>query len=287
MKLTIDTVAIREKIGDEAALRLIKETGFDGIDYSMCGVTEKTEMLGDDYKEKAYFTKKLIDELGLCCDQAHAPFTFKYTDTLSEDNERFLKLIRSVEYASIIGAKNLVIHYIKNDLPYEENFEAYNLNFFKSFIPYAKKFGVKISVENLYPRKIDVATWGPLLCDPEKHLEFIKKLDSNVFNICIDIGHSAVTGFEPDEVIRKIGRNLAILHIHDTDYKSDCHTLPYLQAHDWDKITKALADINYKGNFNLEVPIYIRRLPVSLLKPGLEFAHKIGREMIEKINLYR
>ena len=32
MKLTIDTVSIREKVGDEAALYMIKEAGFDAFD---------------------------------------------------------------------------------------------------------------------------------------------------------------------------------------------------------------------------------------------------------------
>ena len=34
MKLSIETYAIREKVGDEQAIRLLKAAGFDGIDYS-------------------------------------------------------------------------------------------------------------------------------------------------------------------------------------------------------------------------------------------------------------
>ena len=150
MKLSISTGMLRERFGDLTTLKMIKEAGFDAVDYSMCDTSPKTDMLGDDYRDKAYEIKEQLEELGLSCNQAHAPYSFKYTDTLSLDNFNYLNLVRSIEFASIIGTKNLVVHYIKNDLPEDVCFEEYNLEFFRSFIPYLERYNINISVENLY-----------------------------------------------------------------------------------------------------------------------------------------
>lgn len=34
MQLSMETVVLRNKFGDETAIRMLKEAGFDGIDYS-------------------------------------------------------------------------------------------------------------------------------------------------------------------------------------------------------------------------------------------------------------
>lgn len=34
MRLSIDTYVLRSRYGDEKAIRMLKEAGFDGIDYS-------------------------------------------------------------------------------------------------------------------------------------------------------------------------------------------------------------------------------------------------------------
>ena len=214
MKLTVDTGTLSRKIGEKNAFAMIKEAGFDGVDYSMCIRSENYNMLGDDYIKRAYETKKYLDDLGLFCGQAHAPFVIKYNEEFSLDNKNYRELVRSIHYASILGSENIVVHYIKNDIPYDVDYIDYNFKFYNSLIPYLKEYNIKVSVENLYRRNpVKKYCYGGLLCDPVRHLEFMDKLDPKYFNICLDIGHSSVTGYLPEEAIKVLGKKIAITHI--------------------------------------------------------------------------
>ena len=84
MKLTIDTGTLCKKFGEDKAFEMIKNAGFDGVDYSMCGLSEEYNMLDDNYKENAQKTKALLDKYNLVCEQAHAPFSFTYEDSIGE-----------------------------------------------------------------------------------------------------------------------------------------------------------------------------------------------------------
>jgi len=53
MKLAIETYAIREKVGDEQAIRLFKAAGFDGIDYSFYYTPDDSPITGAGYLEHA------------------------------------------------------------------------------------------------------------------------------------------------------------------------------------------------------------------------------------------
>ena len=67
MKLSIETYAIREKFGDEQAIRLIKAAGFDSIDYSYYYTPENSPITGDEYLTHAKNVRTWLDEVGLAC----------------------------------------------------------------------------------------------------------------------------------------------------------------------------------------------------------------------------
>ena len=77
---------------------------------------------------------------------------------------------------------------------------------------------------------------------------------------------------------------LGSLHVQDTDFLGDRHTLPYMGKQDWDAICRALADIGYRGDFSFELPKYLAAYPDELLPAALEFAAATGRYLIEKID---
>ena len=78
----------------------------------------------------------------------------------------------------------------------------------------------------------------------------LDELDSDGFVMCLDIGHVAITGTEPEDYIRGMSnKRLKALHVHDTDYLGDTHTIPYLGKHNWNEICKALGEIGYDGAF--------------------------------------
>lgn len=281
MKLSIETYVMRERFGDEKAIEMIKKAGFDCYDYSLYWFGDGRDVLGDDYLTHAEKLKKISDSLGIECNQAHAPFDITHTDEFDISNTAYLRIVRSLEFASILGAKNIIVHAIKDNLPKDIDFFELNRRFYLSLEPYCKKFNICISVENLFGWE-EKAT--PVLSDPQEHKAFVKSLNSPWFNICIDVGHSAVTGYKPAEVISAMDNKvLKALHIHDNDCFSDKHLLPYTDSFNWHEIMTALSGIDYKGELTLEIFGFLRRLPVDLIFDALVFAEKTGRKLIAEI----
>lgn len=276
MRLSIETYVFREHFGDNVAIKMIKEAGFDAFDYSMFWVTEKTDMLGDDYRERALALRKYADEIGIECNQAHAPFPFKANSSLDMSNEEYRSLIRAIEVASILGAKNIIIH--ARRVPNGEDFNEYNRIFYSSFIPYCEKFNICVSVENLYKKEV------PVFGEPNELTEFINSINSKWINACVDVGHLGITGFQPENVIRRLNSKiLKAVHIHDNDGISDQHLLPYAGKFNWDEITSALKAIKYNGDFTFEVTGFLKTQDAENLENALKFAEQTGRLLIDKI----
>lgn len=292
MKLSIETYVMRERFDDKTSIEMIKKAGFDCYDYSFYWTRKENDMLGDDYLERAGKLREKSDTLGIACNQAHAPFEITVNDAFDLSNTAYLRIVRSMEFASVLGAKNIIVHAIKNDLPQGVDFYELNREFYLSLEPYCEKFNICISVENLFH-------WDkkalPVLSDPQEHRDFVKSLNTSVhlpedsyphadmYNICIDVGHSAITGYKPEDVISALDNNvLKALHIHDNDFFSDKHLLPYTDSLNWKEIMTALSGIRYKGELTFELTGYLRRLPDSLLAAGLDFADKVGRKLISE-----
>jgi len=288
MILSVETNVLRDKYDDETAVRMIREAGFDAYDYSMFHAKGERDMLGNDYVERAYKLRKIADEIGILCRQAHAPFDFEYTDETDISNPRYLKLVRSLEVASILGAKNIVVHTVNKNLPKDFDLESFSRNFYKSFIPYCEKYNINISVENLVGIIPETKEKFPVFSDPVKHIEFVKSLNCEYFNICIDVGHSALLGYMPENVIKSMDNKLfKTIHVHDNDFERDSHVLPYEGKIDWEAVTSALAKIKYDGDFSFELEGLFYRLDDALLPAGLKFAEATGRVLIDKIKKAR
>ena len=265
------------RFGSRAAIKMIKDAGFDCYDYSMYGA----DVLGDDYREKAEELKKYADEIGIACNQAHAPFEIGADDEFVPENKCYLRLIRSIEAAAMLGADNIIVHAIKDNLPPDVDFYELNTRFYKSLVPYCERFKIHVSVENLFGWN-NGAT--PVLSDPREHMEFVRGLGSEWMNICVDVGHSAITGHKPEEVIGAMdSKILKALHIHDNGLFYDDHLIPYAGKINWDGVTAALKKIGYSGEFTFEIFGYLDRLPDALIPDALKFAEKIGRYFIGEL----
>ena len=76
--------------------------------------------------------------------------TNKYDLEKDVAEQKQLWMVRALESASILGAKNIVVHSL--NVPEGVSFEEYNIEYYKSFIPYCEKFGIHVAVENLFTR---------------------------------------------------------------------------------------------------------------------------------------
>ena len=124
----------------------------------------------------------------------------------------------------------------------------------------------------------------PGLTTPDEISSWVKSLGSEWFNICLDTGHSAITGIEPEDMIRTIGGEMIkAVHIHDNDRLGDLHLLPFEGKLNWDNITGALKDIDYEGDFTLESTNFFTGVPDNLIPASLKYAEETGRYLISKI----
>ena len=279
MKLSVEIFRVANKVGDHKAIELIQQAGFDAIDYSYYYNKECDEILGENYREYAEELRAHLDRVGIACNQAHAPFTFGYGMNMNASEQKYLYMVRAIESASILGAKNIIVHSIS--VPDDVDFEQYNIEYYKSFIPYCEAFGIHVAVENLYRKDAKRNIFLSKLGTPQELNRIVKKINSPWIVACVDIGHAALTGYEPEAFIDQVDSDfLKCLHVHDNDYLGDRHMLPYFGDLNWDAIMAALKKSGYDGDLTLEIVAYIKKFPKELLLDSLKFAAAIGKRLI-------
>jgi len=87
---------------------------------------------------------------------------------------------------------------------------------------------------------------------PNEFAEFLKKLDHPLIKVNYDAGNSAGLGFRPIEEFSAYGDRIGSFHIKDRLYNGG--TVPLgLGNTDFGGLRKALIDINYSGDFVMQV----------------------------------
>ena len=288
MLLSTNTRWGNKKISEKEVIRIIADAGFDAYDISLLELTKNPEDLfnRDDYTHIAKDLRLFADSLGIVCNQSHAPYPSSVGD---EEKDKFIfeKIIRAMEVASILGAKIIVVH-PKQHLNYAEHAEELfemNVEFYNSLIPYCEKFGIKVAVENMWQCNNGNKVPSDSTCS--RAWEFCKYLDavnSEWIVGCLDIGHVALMDADIPEFIYKMGnKRLQALHIHDNDCKTDKHTLPFMDKIDFNAVCKALAKIDYKGDFTFEAQDFYCGKPVELFAATTKYMCEAGRYLVSNI----
>ena len=279
MKLSVEPYSVAKIFGDLKAIELIKQAGFEAIDYSYYYEKECEEVLGENYKEYAQELRAHLDRVGLSCNQAHAPFTFSYGMNTDISEQKYLHIIRSLESASILGAKSIVVHAIT--VPEDVDFEEYNIEYYRSFIPYCEAFNIHVAVENLFSKDAKRNRLVGKLGSPTELNSIVKKINSPWIVACVDVGHAALTGYEPEDFISRVDPSiLKCLHIQDNDYLGDRHMLPYLANLNWSAIMTSLKKSGYAGDLTFEIVKYLQKFPQELIPDALKFAAVVGKHLI-------
>lgn len=282
------TTSCASKFGEEKAIEIIAKAGFDAVDYCMLSLKDDGCVLNSpEYKAYATGLLEAAKKNNVFFNQGHAVGYIPHPDHDTVIKMLIEKNARAIEISGILGIKNLVIHpvafgkYIgKEEYVFEKNIE-----YFKGLLPYAESYGVKLACENMWcSDKRKGVTIGGVCGNPFEHARYIDEMNSEFFVACLDVGHSSLAGREAQDCIRVLGNRLGALHIHDNDYLDDMHTLPGLSEMNWDEITKALADINYKGDFTFETDHFFDSLnTLEETETGMKLAALIGRKLIAQI----
>ncbi len=299
MKLSASTGIIGNKLGYREAITILARAGFDAFDIDMCTTHLKpNELSNKNYLSVLKELKDLSISLNIECNQAHAPFPTQLNGNEEYNQKTLDMIIRSMECASFLGAKLIVMHPIKNSSstitkdfilkPFDSKQQLFDVNvsFFRSLIPYCEKFNIKIAVENMWERHpLHRDTLIPsILGYSEEHTKFIDTVGSDWIVGCLDIGHSLICGEKPQDSIRCLtSKRLKALHIHDCNGYEDLHAFPYSFNTEWDEIINSLADIEYDGDFTFEADNFFKFYPQELYLDAVTFMCKIGRYMINTI----
>lgn len=288
MLLSTQTEVLASLYGEEDAIRMLAEAGFDAFDLSLFSMTSdpKYPMNGPNYREFSEGLRKASERYGIVCNQAHAPFPSSHGDP-EKDSATFKSIIRAMEAASIVGAKIIIVH-PKCHLSYRtkaQDMMEINMEFYRSLIPYCEKIGIQVACENMWQYNDKAGRIIDSTCSrPEEFCAYLDELDSPWIVGCLDIGHTALTDEDLGFFIRQMGKKrLRALHVHDNDLHSDSHTLPFTGNIDFAALTASLTDIGYEGDFTLEADGFLKMFPKELVLDALQLMSKTGRYLLEQI----
>lgn len=296
MKLSVSTWCLERRFGYEKMFQMIKDAGFDAVDFNLDDwVGTEEELLASRNMQMsedeliAYYTRmyETAQRIGITVGQTHAVFG---APIVLNHRELYMKLtIRNIIATSLLHCHHTVIHPVATaercfDECYDEC-HAFNLELYRELLPYLKKYNVKIAVEPMW--NIRDGKICPTVCSrPEEILAFIDELGSDYFCSCPDLGHFALTGPDtgdtPAGALRKLGKTVEIIHAHEVETNKDRHNKPYTYGTmDWTEIIKALREIGYTGNLNFEVGgNYFNQYPDHLVPEALRHLAEIGKGML-------
>ncbi len=288
MRISTEIQSAARRIGERRALELIAKAGFDAFDFSMGlmtayngdtnTVTAAEHPLGS--ANYAAFAKEIAHigrELGLTCNQSHAPYP-----AYAHGMMPYFR--RAIECTAIAGGQVCVIH-PDNYKSAEENAEMY-----LELLPFAKECGVRIATENMWNWDEERDEALPAACS--HHSDFLRHIElvnDPYFVACVDVGHAEMRGLSTSAVdmIRTLGHHVAALHLHDNDRHYDNHAVPFSRDLDFDAIVRALADVGYGGDITLEANRHLAAYSDEALGDGLMEMAAAARRLAEMLTAAR
>ena len=286
MLLSTQTQRLQSNFGYEQAIKMLAKAGYDAYDMSLFHPLSGDDPLyGEDFTGYAKKLRELADAEGIICNQAHAPFPSS-TPERDKDEIIFKSIVHSMEIASILGAKCIIVH-PKQHLPYRSNeaeLKKINMEFYKSLIPYCEQFDINVAVENMWQHNpVGKTTIVNSTCARvEEFCDYIDTLNSDRIVACLDIGHVSLCGEDMSVMIRGLGgKRLKALHVHDTDGFRDLHTLPFTSCNDFPLVMKLLKEIGYEGDLTFEADSFFRNFPLSMHQDVANFMQITGRTLIK------
>lgn len=285
------TLPLSRVFGEEKAIDIIAEAGFDAIDYSMhlyaledpCFHKPLTDMIAE-YKRLHH----VLQRRGMVACQFHAPY---YTHGEQDEERMGRATIRAIYAAMAMESPYVVVHPIlppatKTDTRREE-FRGTNLRYYSNLIPSLKDSGVKLAVENMFSDD-DGAYIPTALSDAEDMVWVVDTMNeiaaSPLFVACLDVGHAHLLGLDPAQMAMRLGNRLRLLHLHDNWQREDSHQLPFLGTVDYPSFTKALYNIDYQGTISLEAHGFLSSFDKELMPHGAKLMASVARRIEQMVS---
>ena len=287
-KIGISCRAVLAQYGIDRGLEICRESGFDAVDIGLTGYSLSRGVYAE--SEDAFVShfahiREKAASLELEISQTHGR-TGTYMPENEEHNEEVRRLTeKDLRATSILGAPCCVIHF-PNSTRWEkqppEVMHAVSGDMFDTFIPWAEKYQVKIALETFGAARIKGARIRDFFADPTEFLRQYNRMDTAYKTMCVDTGHThEAESFwvpPPEEMIRILGSDISILHLHDNNSHWDDHLLPGMGNIQWPAVFDALDDIGYSGVYNFELALRFG----SMTEEFIRFAGKYLRKFVDE-----
>ena len=298
--ITLSVEAMPGLYTEKEAIKLAKDAGADGVDFSLLSrglynsavpdsiYAKSDEELYEHFKDLGDYARSI----GLIVGQVHGKSSgFK---NIPEEDEIMVENIRKDILATkAMGAPICVVHTTTNIYmganPDPKLMRELNFQQFTRTLPYAKEQGIILATE----------TFGDAVrhacCDFFGQAdEFIKGFNrvaafnnyeyADNYAICADTGHSNKAARynqpKPGDVIRMCGRHVKALHLNDNNSFIDQHQYPGAGTIDWKDVFDALEEIGYSGTYNLE--LHLDHYGPKFMPEYAAFSVKVLRELLRQ-----
>jgi len=248
MNLSLSTWLMRD-YGVEQAFELLADTGFEWLEMS-CAASP----LGQLWEQDAARAQRFAQAAGMNITSVHDPDAGRFLD-VADDAQRRAGIHATMAYfrhCAEADAKLVVVHPTsQGKFSSPQELAAVSRRSRESLVELADladELGIRMAVENL-------PTAGP----PERPdgrvsglLRLTEGLGEHV-GICLDIGHTWMSGHSPVEEIHAAGAKLFSLHIHDVRERTHDHYVPGEGELDFGAVLSALTESGFSGAGVLEV----------------------------------
>ena len=275
------------------SMQFIKECGFEAVDYNISNLFNSTfdennftSFFDKSEKElQEYFKsmKEAAREYGITFSQAHG-IGMVYYKGEDRKNEYLMEVTdKMIAACAYLECPMLVIHPWTGWLVRMENEFETNMQIYRRLMPAAKKYGVKICLEN-YPHSI-----------AEEACEYIDKLNAEageeIFCYCYDVGHAEMGKQDIYHDITTLGKRIKAVHLHENNGAADTHLMPFSQvneagnglAMDWEAVIKGLREIEFDGALSFETFNAIKIIPQRMKRAALLFINEAGQYLRERM----
>lgn len=267
MKISTSTFGVIKPYGMEEGLKMLREAGFEAIDYSITqNAMDWEDGFFQDVSSPAFaehFRRigQTVRDCGLEMYQCHAP----YAKVTISDPAFYAQLqqqtIRSVYAAAYMECPYIVAHPVL-DVAFchgqnKERARQTSLDYFSAIAPVLKETGVTMCIENLFFYIQETKEWAICYGSTGEELadiiDTLNEMHGPRFAACVDTGHAVVAKQDPAEMLKILGHRTKVLHIQDNLGVRDEHLIPTEGKIDWKRVATALGEIGYTGTFNFEV----------------------------------
>lgn len=204
--------------------------------------------------------KRLADKYGINLWSLHLPFAGTCELDISSLNEEIRQKTVSwwcenIEKGAKIGVKLFVVHPSSEPVSEDPKIRPKNIaaaqKSLKELADFAAKFDAVIAVEDL-----------PRTCLGRNAEEIAELISADErLMVCLDTNHMLIDSNL--NLIEKLGKKIATLHVSDYDFIDERHWLPGEGKVDWQAVYNAIINCGYKGvwlyEINLKTPDNLNR----------------------------